>query len=115
MLVTEQSDFEHNGIIKTKRHLDFSFVLNPEIANPGIDVWLPEGVETFVGGAVRMQGGATSIDLPLMLDYVTNSMLQLCWLIIGDLDQASPLIASFSWLLSSQTSNIMELSRPRST
>jgi len=48
ILVVEQSDFEHNGIIKAKRHLDSSFLQNPEIANPGIDGKLPEDVEVRI-------------------------------------------------------------------
>ena len=48
ILVAEQSDFEHNGIIKARGHLDFSFVQNPEMVNPGIDVELPEGVRWLI-------------------------------------------------------------------
>jgi len=48
ILVAEQSDFEHNGIIKAKRHLDSSLVQNPAMVNPGIDVELPEGVKLLI-------------------------------------------------------------------
>jgi len=48
ILVAEQSDFQHNAIIKAKRHLDSSLVQNPETVNPGIDVELPEGVKLLI-------------------------------------------------------------------
>jgi len=48
ILVAEQSDFQHNAIIKAKRHLDSSLVQNPETVNPGINVELPEGVKLLI-------------------------------------------------------------------
>jgi len=48
ILVEQQSDFQHNGIIKAKRHLDSSLVQDPETVNPGIDVELPEGVKLLI-------------------------------------------------------------------
>jgi len=48
ILDDKESDFEHIGMIKAKRHLDSQLVQNPEKVNPGINVELPEGVKLLI-------------------------------------------------------------------
>jgi len=48
ILGDKESDFEHIGMIKAKRHLDSQLVQNPEKVNPGINVELPEGVKLLI-------------------------------------------------------------------